>query len=242
MREHRPGLVVLMTDCCSDRFKLPGKTRRIYTDVGTASTIQPVLGCLLFRSRGVVDITASSGNAAFGDDHDGGIFTRTFDRLVREKSANVDTDHDGFVSWQEFFARVQNETEGTFVTSAGASGLWARRSNSNRKGRRRLPWPRAVARGPSGYGMRPSSRWNTSIAGPAARLGKRPSRTRSKAGRSTTRTWRPDGTNTGGPFQRQQDVAIAAGQDVSLPRFQESTRFPTSPEATRRDSSSPAGG
>ena len=84
MQSHQPGLVVLMTDCCSNRFSLPGKTRRVYVDEGTAQTIQPVLRCLLYQSRGIVDITASSGNASYGDDHDGGIFTRTFDKLVRD--------------------------------------------------------------------------------------------------------------------------------------------------------------
>ena len=118
MQEHQPGLVVLMTDCCSSRFKLPGKTRRVYADGGTARTIQPVLRCLFYQSRGVVDITAASGNASFGDDHDGGIFTRTFDKLVRAEIPRSDTDRDGFVSWPEFFSRLQAETEGVFVTWA----------------------------------------------------------------------------------------------------------------------------
>jgi hypothetical protein len=120
MQAHQPGLVVIMTDCCSNRFRLPGRTRRVYADTGTAKVIQPVLRCLLYQSRGVVDITAASGNAAFGDDHDGGIFTRCFDRLVRGEIGRLDSNHDGFVSWEEFFSRLQSETEGTFVT-------WARR-------------------------------------------------------------------------------------------------------------------
>jgi len=118
MQQHQPGLVVIMTDCCSYRFKLQGKIRRVYEEEGIAKTLQPVLRCLLFQSRGVVDITAASGNAAFGDDHDGGIFTRTFDKLVRNGVSNLDADHDGFVSWQEFFPRLQDETEGAFVTWA----------------------------------------------------------------------------------------------------------------------------
>jgi Caspase domain len=118
MLAHQPGLAVLMTDCCGTRFKLPGRARRIYTDEGTAATIDPVLKCLLYQARGVVDITAASGNDAFGDDHDGGIFTRTFDRLVRGGIAPLESDGDGFVSWTEFFGRLQRETEGTFVTWA----------------------------------------------------------------------------------------------------------------------------
>jgi hypothetical protein len=118
MQVHQPGLVVLMTDCCSTRFKLPGKLRRVYEDEGAAGTIQPVLRCLLYQSRGVVDITASTGNASFGDDHDGGIFTRTFDKLVRAGIPPSDADRDGFVAWPEFFSRLQAETEGVFVTWA----------------------------------------------------------------------------------------------------------------------------
>ena len=118
MQEQQPGLVVLMTDCCSSRFKLPGKSRRVYEDVGTASAIQPVLRCLLYQSTGIVDITAATGNAAFGDDHDGGIFTRAFDKLVRSGIQPSDADSDGFVTWPEFFSRLQKETEGTFVSWA----------------------------------------------------------------------------------------------------------------------------
>jgi len=123
MQARQPGLVVLMTDCCSNRFAMPGKTRRVYTDEGTAQTIQPVLRCLLYQSRGVVDITASSGNASFGDDHDGGIFTRAFDKLVRDGVTKSDADRDGFVSWPEFFSRLQAETEGVFVN-------WAKRQRA----------------------------------------------------------------------------------------------------------------
>jgi hypothetical protein len=123
MEAHHPGLVVLMTDCCSNRYKLPGKSRRVYADEGTAQAIQPVLRCLMYQSRGVVDITASTGNFSFGDDHNGGIFTRTFDRLVREGIPPSDADRDGFVTWPEFFSRLQSETEGVFVD-------WAKRQRA----------------------------------------------------------------------------------------------------------------
>ncbi len=118
MQQRQPGLVVLITDCCSNRYKLPGKSRKVYEDEGTARTIHPVLRCLLYQSRGVVDITAASSNIAYGDDHDGGIFTRSLDKLVRAGIARSDTDRDGFVTWPEFFTQLQSETEGTFVTWA----------------------------------------------------------------------------------------------------------------------------
>jgi hypothetical protein len=118
MEAHQPGLIVIVTDCCSSRFKLPGKPRRVYLDTGAAATIDPVLRCLLYQSRGLVDITAASGNASFGDDHEGGIFTRAFGRLVEEGIPPSDGDRDGFISWPEFFSRLQSETEGVFVTWA----------------------------------------------------------------------------------------------------------------------------
>lgn len=118
MQQHHPGLAVIITDCCSDRYPLGRKGRRVYEDEGRAREIQPVLRCLLYQSRGVVDITASTGNAAFGDDHEGGIFTRSIDKLVRGGVEGLDADHDGFVSWPEFFARLQKETQGTFTAWA----------------------------------------------------------------------------------------------------------------------------
>lgn len=118
MLSHQPGLVVLLTDCCSNRYVLPGKQRRIISDKGTAKAIHPILRNLLYQSRGVVDITAASGNEAFGDDQDGGIFTRTFSKLVLTPNTWSDQARDGFISWPEFFERVRAETEGTFVTWA----------------------------------------------------------------------------------------------------------------------------
>ncbi len=118
MQARQPGLIVIMTDCCSNRFSIPGKLRRVYVDTGTAKTIDPVLRCLLYQARGVVDITAATDSESVGDDHDGGLFTRSFDAVAREGVASLDTDHDGFVTWHEFFAKVQKRTESTFLTWA----------------------------------------------------------------------------------------------------------------------------
>jgi hypothetical protein len=118
MLEHHPGLVVILTDCCSTRYKLHGKSRGVYLDTGAAEAIHPVLRCLLYQSRGVVDVTASTGNASFGDDHDGGIFTRTLARLVEAGVGHSDADRDGFVTWPEFFAKLQGDTQGVFVSWA----------------------------------------------------------------------------------------------------------------------------
>ena len=79
MQEHQTGLVVIMTDCCSTRFCCSARSAGSSRTREPPRSIDPVLRCLLYQSRGVVDITAASGNASFGDDHEGGIFTRTFD-------------------------------------------------------------------------------------------------------------------------------------------------------------------
>jgi hypothetical protein len=118
MQQKQPGLIVILTDCCSTSFHLPGKTRRILPDKGTASTIDPLLRCLLYQSRGLVDITAATGDSSFGDDHDGGIFTRTFAKLVEDGIAGSDANKDGFVAWPEFFSQLQRRTQGVFVTWA----------------------------------------------------------------------------------------------------------------------------
>jgi hypothetical protein len=118
MQEKHPGLVVILTDCCGTRYHLPNKTRRLYLDKGTASAIDPFLKCLLYQSRGEVDITAASGNTAFGDDHEGGIFTRAIAKLIEEGIAGCDANKDGFVTWPEFFSRLSMRTQGTFVTWA----------------------------------------------------------------------------------------------------------------------------
>jgi hypothetical protein len=117
MQAKHPGLIVILTDCCSTSFHL-GKTRRLFLDKGTALTMNPLLRCLLYQSRGVVDVTAASGNASFGDDHEGGIFTRTFAKVVADGIAGSDANSDGFVTWPEFFSQLQKRTQGVFVTWA----------------------------------------------------------------------------------------------------------------------------
>jgi hypothetical protein len=117
MQQHHPALTVVMTDCCSNVVRL-GKSRRVVLDKGTARTLDPLLRCLLFQARGFVDITAASGNASFGDDHDGGIFTRTFGGLIEKGVEGSDANGDGFVSWNEFFDCLQSDTANVFVTWA----------------------------------------------------------------------------------------------------------------------------
>jgi hypothetical protein len=120
--QKQAGLSILLTDCCSNHLKVPNKRRRSDT-AAPAKDISPVARCLLFQARGIVDITAASDNAAWGDDQDGGIFTRTVARLVLGDADRLDTDRDGFVSWKEFFARLDLDVQRTFAT-------WARQAKA----------------------------------------------------------------------------------------------------------------
>jgi hypothetical protein len=121
MRKKRPGLVVILTDCCSDRYELKKKNRDIWSE--EHREVNPVLRDLLLRHRGVVDVTASTGNEAFGDEHQGGLFTRNLGRLLLTPVRDLDTNGDGFVDWSEFFPRLQHDTERSFVS-------WAREHRS----------------------------------------------------------------------------------------------------------------
>jgi hypothetical protein len=116
MLQKKTGLVVILTDCCSNRYPLKKKRKVWDTD---HKEINPVLHNLFFQSKGVVDITASTGTVAFGDEHEGGIFTQTFYKLaVLGRAADLDVNHDGFVDWNEFFGRLQRDTERRFVSWA----------------------------------------------------------------------------------------------------------------------------
>jgi hypothetical protein len=119
MQKKNPGLIVVLTDCCSERYKLPDKKRAVIPEAREAKVLDPVLGCLFFRHRGVVDITAASDNtAAFGDDHEGGLFTRSLGALLQSKLEDLGAKAN-FVSWQELFSRLQRDTEKAF-------GSWAK--------------------------------------------------------------------------------------------------------------------
>jgi hypothetical protein len=116
MLQTKPGLAVILSDCCSDRFELRRKNRDVWDF--EHREINPVMHNLFFQHRGLVDITASTGNEAFGDEHQGGLFTRALGKLLRSRPEELDTNRDGFVDWKEFFPRLQKDTENTFVSWA----------------------------------------------------------------------------------------------------------------------------
>jgi hypothetical protein len=114
MQSKQAGLVVLLTDCCSNYYTMP-RRRATVTAVPPPKTIRPVLKCLLFQHKGLVDVTASELEPSWGDDNEGGVFTRTLTRLMSRDLKSLDSNEDGFVSWKEFFPVLQKATRTTFV-------------------------------------------------------------------------------------------------------------------------------
>jgi hypothetical protein len=66
---------------------------------------------LFFQSRGVVDVTAATEEAAWSDDENGGLFTRSLARMLTRETKELDANKDGFVTWPEFFPQLQKETQ-----------------------------------------------------------------------------------------------------------------------------------
>jgi hypothetical protein len=113
MTDRHPGLVVILTDCCSTRYPL-GKKRKVTAIPGVARQLDPALRCLLFQHRGVVDVTAAVEGAAFGDDDEGGLFTRTLAGAIRNRSGGLARTPGKFLSWAELFPEVEQGTAHAF--------------------------------------------------------------------------------------------------------------------------------
>src|SRR5262249_59975422 len=97
--------------CCATAFRMP--------PVQMAPQITPdprVVRDLFLRSRGRVDITAARvGTGSWGDNVNGGVFTRSLHNLLMTSSQReLDTNRDGMLSWNEFFPRLQSGTEKAF--------------------------------------------------------------------------------------------------------------------------------
>jgi hypothetical protein len=113
----KPGLALLLTDCCSTHVKLPpGSGVKIKGEgLEVTKTIPPTVSCLFFRARGTVDITAATDSAAWGDIEQGGLFTRTLCHLLRKPVKEFDRTGQGFVTWEQFFPRLKNSTQLAFT-------------------------------------------------------------------------------------------------------------------------------
>jgi hypothetical protein len=109
MRNTGAGLVVLLTDCCSTVVN----AKPLPKEPGPGTSY--VMRCLFFQHRGLVDITAAQdGTGSYGDPVYGGVFTSALISLLPESVDELDRDHDGFVTWKQFFPRLTRETEDRF--------------------------------------------------------------------------------------------------------------------------------
>jgi hypothetical protein len=112
------GLTVMLTDCCSTREK------HVDGAVMTAVTGRPAVGIhppvrnLFFQARGVVDVTAATeSEAAWSDDKNGGLFTRSLSRMLLMKPhelKKLTRDDDEFLTWRKFFPLLQSDTQKFF--------------------------------------------------------------------------------------------------------------------------------
>ena len=113
MEAKKAGLVVLLSDCCSN--KIPVKS--LTTDRAApppATSLKPTAAALLFRARGTVDITAAeSDKPAYGDAEKGGLFTRSFCKLLVKDTKDLDSRSDG-LDWKRFFGVLRKEMRITF--------------------------------------------------------------------------------------------------------------------------------
>lgn len=128
MVEKKAGLVVLMSDCCSTPdTRVRGEEDSSPLRGLKEPSLHPVLRCLFFQHRGVVDVTAAlDGTASFGDNK-GGVFTRAMCDLLRKELKALDKNKDNFLSWQEFFEILSKKTEENFGRLVRAEGLDVRK-------------------------------------------------------------------------------------------------------------------
>jgi hypothetical protein len=148
MQEKQAGLVVILTDCCSNVVPLPPPPPGIplrEPSPKESAEIAPVIRCLLFQQRGVVDITAATNEEAWGDSLEGGVFTRTLARLLQSQVKDLDRDRDGFVTWKEFYPSLEKATHDAFEDWAAA----ARRGGAD--------VPRTAAQTPRSYRLLPAA-------------------------------------------------------------------------------------
>lgn len=118
MSEKKPGLIILLSDCCSTENRLrlqgedaAGKRERSLRE----SALHPTLRCLFFQHRGVVDITAAQeGTGSFGHYKRGGVFTQALVKLLDSDVKDLDTNKDRFVTWKEFADQLTRKTEELF--------------------------------------------------------------------------------------------------------------------------------
>jgi hypothetical protein len=123
MWARRPGRLVLITDCCSNRLGGTPPPPTLGSGEPTGPTeIHPALRCLFFTPGAPIDITASTYDSSWGDNVDGGVFTRTFRDCFLNGMVWRNTDLTALggrdanhLTWSEFFPVLQDAAEKTFA-------------------------------------------------------------------------------------------------------------------------------
>jgi len=116
MEAKKTALVMLLSDCCSTPQKITGVVQRDIQSLEGTKQIHPTVRCLLFQARGTVDVTAATDAPSWSDNLQGGVFTRTLCKMMTKDVKSLDGNGDGFVTWREFFPRLQRDTQDTFKT------------------------------------------------------------------------------------------------------------------------------
>lgn len=115
MAARRPRLSVILTDCCSSLVK-PGPPAPGMGAPPGNPEISPLLRSLLLQHRGTVDVTSSSfGEASWGSQGTGGLFTAALTQALGSWEIRpFDKDKDGLASWTEVFEQVRQRTQAAF--------------------------------------------------------------------------------------------------------------------------------
>jgi hypothetical protein len=103
MTEKKPRLTVLLTDCCSDSFRVTVAEARDAIPLARPTAPTPLANRLFFDARGVIDLTAADKDVAYADDYHGGYFTHSVCAVASRNKAQT-------LDWKEFAAAVQKET------------------------------------------------------------------------------------------------------------------------------------
>jgi hypothetical protein len=107
MKAKGTALMMVLTDCCSNYADRSYSGTRSLTKppTFTRQTVEPGFRQLLFRARGVVDITAADdGTVAGGSNEGGGYFTQAFTTTL------LSVRNDAEVSWSSFYPKLKKLT------------------------------------------------------------------------------------------------------------------------------------
>lgn len=106
------NLEVILTDCCGSVVPFTAPERGVPAEWAMFEQ-------LFFEAGGMVDVLSCEvGADSFGNDATGGVFTRACTQLLCSPVSVSDGDHDGRVTWPEFFGRLQVDNQ-KIAASAG---------------------------------------------------------------------------------------------------------------------------